>query len=114
MSEYLRFSELLQRISYKQNVTLSAWIDRSDIPMGLEKVYLVIEMKVPDSRGSGREKPIGGKYPVPYGLMIEHNEEQMVRWIKMMIRSAEFHEIDEWLRLDGELIDDPHKKEHAR
>lgn len=41
------------------------------------------------------------------------NVEAYLSWIEDVIQEAEFHEMREFLRYDGRLIDDPHASEPA-
>ncbi|WEV84108.1 hypothetical protein N855_gp64 [Mycobacterium phage Muddy] len=46
-------------------------------------------------------------HPVPVGFAT-WSEKRQVCWFKECIRSMEHHEMDEWLKIDGVMIHDPH------
>jgi hypothetical protein len=78
-----------------------------------DKHKLVITMWVPDSRVE--IMPENGRWP----MIRIHQTARLPRWvseeyakhrIRDEIRAMEDHEINEWIRYKGELVDDPHKE----
>jgi hypothetical protein len=37
------------------------------------------------------------------------DEEEAKVWLRGMFRELEFHELDEWFKVDGKMVNDPHK-----
>lgn len=55
--------------------------------------------------------PIYGKFPMPPYVI---SEAGFWDWMhKSLIRQIEQHEIDEWFRVDGQVVHDPHAPRHA-
>lgn len=73
-------------------------------------LMMVIEADVPDSRYTGdpAECPLVSiRKPVSLSLMIDGPH--FLRWLRHQIIEMEVHELDEFLRYDGELVNDPHR-----
>ncbi|QFP96869.1 hypothetical protein SEA_PRINGAR_5 [Mycobacterium phage Pringar] len=56
-----------------------------------------------------RTVPISGDFNLPHRSMKRGDEERLLSSIRYFLREVEFHELQEWFRLDGELVSDPHK-----
>ncbi|WKV22123.1 hypothetical protein 8UZL_00005 [Mycobacteroides phage 8UZL] len=46
-------------------------------------------------------------HPIPHGIA-DWPLKQQVYWIQECIRAMELHEMDEWLKIDGVMLHDPH------
>lgn len=69
---------------------------------------LLIEAMLVNSRGPVRLDqliPIVSTYPTYH----VRDRDQFRRWVRSCIERLERHEQMEWLRYDGELIEDPHR-----
>jgi hypothetical protein len=100
---------VVSRVTYKPNMTLAFDPDPvHDIPV------LQVAMIGPDSRdvpgpNGWPQKKLGFKIVFPeYMRRDDFLEREAVAWIKEQLLRIEKHERDEWLRLDGEMIHDPH------
>lgn len=51
---------------------------------------------------------IMGQYPIPY--FEEGDEATFIEWLLRTVWEMEKHEMYEWARYKGELVDDPHKE----
>ncbi len=51
--------------------------------------------------------PIVGRYPVPSTVI--GDPDLFAEWLKSRLSDSEYHELREWFRRDGDLVDDPHK-----
>ena len=74
---------------------------------------LEIVAMVPDSYHPSRVIPVKGHIPVPFYFSYgdpQHQTESFGHWLMCGIEDMERHELREWLRRNGELYDDPHKK----
>lgn len=128
--DYQQLRSLVQRLSYKPN-TLLACEPARDAWDGIGVVRLM--MYVPDSRrshptidhwrdtfdycdrtilrSSGFRQPpmevapVGLTRVVPPGL----DQRRFLDWMRCFLREAENHELDEWFKIDGHIINDPHK-----
>lgn len=97
--------DLVARITYKPGTTFRV-VDKGKVP------FVEIRRVVPCSRGGGVFYQQGGT-----GTLLE-NLEEMARWevsdqIFGSVLDMEIHETWEWLRVDGELVSDPHRGEGA-
>lgn len=112
------WEEFFSKIRYKPNVTVVY-----DNRIHFERESITITMYVPDSRdlrnllenqtptyGLARHIPL---VPITASYVLDHwiNEEYAKHYIRDLLRRMEDHEIDEWLRYNGELINDPHEGE---
>lgn len=76
-----------------------------EIDFDVEKLH--ITMRVPNSRDPEKMTSVGSTH-----ILGRWQGEVYARdWIRWAIRQLENHEIDEWLRFNGELVFDPHKGE---
>jgi hypothetical protein len=134
MSEltYPEILSLLQRISYKPNFNITC------VPGSRELgVMLHITMYVPDSthshppveareetryyRDAGRMVtldrgyrqeicnliPVSGGRCVPPGL----DQDGFLCWLRSVLLELETHELDEWFKIDGAAVNNPHKND---
>lgn len=116
--------DLLSRITYKPGSTISAC---SETP---ETVRLSFEILVPDVEKSVVKcvKLGGSSFSTSYELagpgthiMLQRflwlhtlsTEEQVTRFISHAWKELEAHEVDEWLKLDGEPVTEPHPELRA-
>lgn len=60
--------------------------------------------------------PVGGSFTVPPNLAMyteERREDFFYHWLHHTITQTEHHEIDEWFKVDGVPIYDPHKPKNV-
>lgn len=103
-----RVSNLIRRVTYKPGWSFSVKYAATSWDYG----QLVITAQVRDSRGSQREITIQHQCIIPES-MIELDEAYLLRWLQSCIMEVERHEMQEFLRLDGLLVDDPHRDEKS-
>lgn len=108
LSPYDRINELLARFTYKPG--FKAYAEHNDFVC-----ELVIEMQVPEARWRGigptpMTKVMGRRIPPPESLDYDM-EDAFYEWLRREIRDLEWHELDEWFRVDGHLMFDPHRGE---
>ncbi|UOW93136.1 hypothetical protein SEA_NOSHOW_69 [Mycobacterium phage NoShow] len=113
------FSDLIERFSYKPGYEFTLVHPEEALLEGerlfsapLPVSYLYLKCVVPDST-----KPPHEPYTLQFQAVIPHNIEQhdqngQLYYLRMILETFELHERDEWLRVDGELVNDPHKKEN--
>lgn len=96
-------AQLIEALKYKPGWTFAvAMNDATGLPM------LDIRMEVPDSRGSGRIVSVYNGAVIPPPFVRERNERRFWDFVRFEIRKLEEHEMDEWIRVNGELVFDPH------
>lgn len=99
-----QFIVFVQRLSYKPN-----WAIETLDPFGGLAVILVVRFKAPDSTAPDHEVTVCLRKAV-HPESIEHwKDDDASRFIQETIYDIELHEADEWLRLDGALVHDPHE-----
>lgn len=70
---------------------------------------LVITLNADDSRRPGHDVSIRAQHVV-YPEMFSH-EAEFIRFVRYKILEAEIHEVDEFLRYKGALVNDPHARD---
>lgn len=106
-----KVTELLARIQYKPGYSVKAEIR-------YDQVFVIFNAHVIDSRQyvppvtySGHAlKMVDITMPVsvPYYVLDSGEERTLFTWIRDMLFQLERHESLEWLRVDGNLYEDPH------
>lgn len=97
-------SGLVGRMSFMPGSMILVRILHGDTP------YVEVLVDVEDSRSahrSERTRVCNGTH-VPYFILDHRDERALVEFVKSLTRAVVLHEHDEWLRLDGELVSDPH------
>jgi len=69
---------------------------------------LIISGLVPDSRDPSRMLAFETRRPVP-GYLRTASQDDFLDWVGQLLLEAEYHELREYFRYDGELVDNPHK-----
>ena len=104
MLSYESLAELVSRISYKPGWSFK--LGRDGAVFQCDTYTLFIQAQVPDSRDPEQIVEFVMKRMVPEYL---HDEDMFLKWVKHTLTEAEVHEMREFFRFDGELVDDPHK-----
>jgi hypothetical protein len=99
----------LRRFSYKPG-----WKFKVDgITTGFPYTFISASYSAPDSADPTRTVPIFGTLPINEYIM-ESDEFTLHTFDKLyltdLIRHCDRHEVEEWLRYDGQRIVDPHPK----
>lgn len=116
------WKDFFEKIQYKPNVTIAY---ENVGYLGSERI--TVTMYVPDSRdprnlAPSQDEVARGLPPrrvplVPitasYFLDPWYSEDYSKHYIRDVLRRMEDHELDEWLRFDGKLLNDPHADEEA-
>jgi len=76
--------------------------------------HLEIRYETIDSYHPERTIPIGARLIVPPYVAYEKDANAFRRWLEHNLDEMERHERREWLRYDGELVNDPHKVTKAK
>lgn len=93
---------VVSRLSYKPNTRL--WVEGNHM--------LVMAMDCPDRDNPKSTVPVVSRQQIPAKYACgEGSTEEMVDWVRNCLRQLEEHEMDEWLRLDKKLVNDPHRAE---
>lgn len=92
----------LARYTYKPGYTMTIVRELGSAP------FLLVEFVTTDSRQTDKQGRIKFRRMVPYYLGGVGMERQFGDWLQHQLVDLEVHELREWLRLDGEIRDDPH------
>lgn len=121
-ADYLIVKQLMATFDYKPGFSFHVAEDCG-------RVSVAIDAYVLDSRKQHKrlfpeqvnfeaqyENPvrIGRFANVPSHILDEPPYPLFWRWLRTIIHDLEMHESDEWFRVDGELMFDPHPKVEAR
>lgn len=91
-----------EHVTYKPG-----YIIRANVPLDDLRTHLVLQLVFdgPDSREPENTKVVSFTqfYPAPFPSL-----EALTQLIRCFIHEWELHESDEWLRIDGEMVRDPH------
>jgi len=97
-------ADILRRVSYKPSWEFL--VARVPGPGLVMQFAVVVSYTAPDSRGKGEPVTVTGRYLVPERI---GSAEAFWDWLRdEVIADAERHETDEFLRLDGRIVNDPH------
>lgn len=102
VSELHVWQELLSRITYRHGVTLSVRPSATT-----DQLTFQVEVDTADTRdGSHIPRPIKivHRTLIPPGV----DEKYRIAFVRQCVQKMEIHESDEWLKLDGKMIYDPH------
>lgn len=100
----LTFEEIdtvLRKITYKPGWKLSWELMRT------YSVVLMISADIEDSFNPGQMGKIGFREPLPRCQSIA-NRDHLLQLVRAVLGKIELHERDEWLKIDGIVIFDPH------
>lgn len=95
-------TRLVSRLTYKPNAKV--WVEGNCV--------LVMVLDNPDRDHPERTIPVVSRQQIPMPMIEgEDSEENMIGWVRNCLMQLEEHEMDEWLRLDKKLVNDPHRGE---
>jgi len=106
----LRF---LKRITYKPGYKFSCWLDsENSTSMVDQRLVLNMVVPVPDSTRADH-KPTSLVFTSTFPLIevVHGGPDLLLHRVKDFFLTWERHELDEWFRLDGKMLHDPHAKE---
>jgi hypothetical protein len=96
------FVTLVSRITYKPGWKITA---RPYYPSGM--LDLSLETRLPDSTHGTQRNCSLSRLVMPETL---HDEKHPLWIVAAHVREFEMHEMDEWLKLDGARVNDPHPR----
>jgi len=98
------WDEFFSRFTYKEG-----WTFEFEYFIDYNEYRLIIQAMFPDSRNPNRKVPVRNTSRLPD--FRADDLELMIRFVRSRIQDLEIHESDEWIRLNGELVCDPHNSE---
>ncbi len=111
---YLWAAQEIKRYRYKPGVTLEVLPTVGHaLPPVLRVTAEVQDSRAPEGRFSA-SGPVKVAFQRPLPDWAADYPNQFPRWIMSILREFEDHEMREWLRRDGELVDDPHASDPVR
>jgi len=109
LDEATRWRTLVKRMTLTPNTRIGVGCDAYHTEPRLQVIA-----EVPDSRNPNKTISVVSSYTLPLLSEREWDEEYAVAWIRQCLARWVMHEIDEWLRLDGKLLNDPHATDAIR
>lgn len=96
-------------VTYKPGYRLSAWVDGETLTLNM------VASGMPDSTGTIRHNE-GDTFSIAYtrrydARMLLDNEERLLTVLRGFFTGFEAHERDEWFKVDGKPVRNPHKKD---
>lgn len=88
-------SNIISKVSYKPEFKLKL------TPTGLEVKHKTLDVNT--------RQPTVITHLNPFYMEAFRSEECVVHYVKLCLRTAEIHELDEWLTVNGKRLHDPHK-----
>ncbi len=92
----------LNRFTYKPGYQLKA----ESFTRG--HIILRIRARVPDADNPDQMIDLGRSMVL--SVPTARNEEYVLWWLTSVLRDLEHHELNEWLKLDGKRVREPHKE----
>lgn len=99
----MNYEQIIKGLTYKPGWTLT-------YQRGMFCHWLIISAQAPDARNPFEVITFHVQKMIPENAF-DTPEEFINRWVKDIIIQIEMHEVREFLRYNGELVDDPHKTE---
>ena len=93
---------VLKRVSYKPgyHFEISA--------IGLRVDLMLVQLQRPDADGGDRKLDLVCRCPLPADQLESLDEAGLIMLVSQQAAWLELHEMDEWLRLDGKRLREPH------
>lgn len=95
---------LLSRVTHKPGSSISLQYDNVNY-------YLLFEVVVPDLL-TGRPRKLSDTMILHSGVYLE--ERDLAKIIERGFKSIEYHEVDEWLKIDGKHLNEPHPETYGK
>lgn len=100
---YAEFEAVVNKFSYKKDCSISCSHGIYDCV----QIYMTKNVEDVDGKYPG-QIPIRAIDSITYSSLREMNEANVKSLIVEMVKRMELHEMDEWLKFDGDWINDPH------
>lgn len=100
---------ILKGVTYKPDYTfaldriIANNIDGEDIELRITAHHTL------DSRDENQLRRITIVHPTLVPLYCQTSREAFLSFVRNCLNQLEIHEMDEWLQVDGELLNDPHR-----
>lgn len=101
--------KFLGRITYKPGYKFSCWVEDTNRPTMERMIVLNLVVPVPDSTRAD-QKPVSIVFTDRESVhnCVHSGSMYLLHRVQHFFLSWEKHEMDEWLRVDGEMVRDPH------
>lgn len=93
----------LKRFTYKPG-----WEFIYEYDIDRNQHFVMVSMRVEDSYHPGNIIPVSIRHRLPRGLSPDDQEDYCDHYLRTMVQDLEMHELDEWFKKDGKLVNDPH------
>lgn len=97
-----------RRMSWRPDTRLELWIDgEGDFLRDPYAIALLVQMKVPDTYDPAHRVTLV-THRRPLFIHLPAPEEGVIRQIRHELHAVDMHESDEWIKVDGAMLFDPH------
>lgn len=100
-----RIDALLGRITYKPNVRLSC-MSAYNADSSFITIHLVAD--VPNAEDPRYLIPITSIFTVDRYLLQQNDEQELISYIRFNVQRFEMYELDEFFKIDGKRLNNPH------
>ncbi len=107
-SSEARFAAFVERITYKPGYEVVYMPPAQAGGYSLHSGVLYMKLVLENSYRPGTETLVQFQMAVSRHVIDDVNEKYWRHLIRQFFNEFEQHELDEWLRIDGELMNDPH------
>jgi hypothetical protein len=105
--DLVKIKELASRISYRPGTTLEFSYNENATCLILATKYVTM-----DANDHSQDAQVNLKYLLPYRTMTMMDEQGVFNWINDCLTKTAIHEHQEWYRVDGQMLVDPHANDH--
>lgn len=103
------FKSVLDRVIYKPKWKLTTYRHGVNGDVMWSGEFLAPDADLPVQFGSPSVS-IRSTCSVPLPLFVSRDVDRTVEWIRHQITEMEYHERDEWFRVDGKRVCEPHRE----
>lgn len=102
---YAELQMLLIRVTYKPNFKFQAYRQAN-----VDSIRVSLAAQLPDARDTeGQIVTIHSCLDISEPTLLGYTQSQVLEYLCKLILDFEKHEADEWFKLDGVQVNDPHK-----
>lgn len=105
----LALQACLDRVTYKQGWTLEAVLDPGDGGQGHWCINLLVTHWAPNAYPDGRKEVLVYRMrTVSPHIYRDLDAARFIAWVRSVVIELEMHEHDEWFKVDGKHLTEPH------
>lgn len=101
------FKSVLDRVTYKPKWRLTTYRHAVNGDVMWSGEFLAPDADLPVQFGSP-SAPVRSTCFVPLPLLVSRDADYVIEWLISRVTQMEYHERDEWFRVDGKHVHEPH------